>query len=74
VVWCGESREGVPWLSLDWIERGMNGRRVAQMREGFGTVLLLQTLPYDLGATVERKFAADGLHCRISFPLAANAW
>jgi PAS domain S-box-containing protein len=74
VVWCGESRQGAPWLSLDWIERGMNGRPVAQMREGFGTVLLLQTLPYDLGATVERKFAADGLHCRISFPLAANAW
>jgi hypothetical protein len=46
---------------------------VAQMREGFGTVLLLRTLPYDLGATVARTFAPPGFRCNISFPLATHA-
>jgi PAS domain S-box-containing protein len=73
VQWCRESRDGEPWLSLDWNESGMTGRPVALLREGFGTMLLQQTLAYDLGATVERTFAPDGFRCRISFPLAANA-
>jgi len=73
VSWRQQTRQGQAWLSLDWSESGMTGRRVAQMREGFGTVLLLRTLPYDLGATVARTFAPLGFHCNISFPLAANA-
>ncbi|HTO67625.1 MAG TPA: HWE histidine kinase domain-containing protein [Bradyrhizobium sp.] len=73
VSWRRETREDKAWLSLDWSESGMTGRRVAQMREGFGTVLLLRTLPYDLGATVARTFAPPGFRCNISFPLATNA-
>ena len=73
VFWRRETRQGEAWLSLDWSESGMTGRRVAQMREGFGTVLLLRTLPYDLGATVARTFAPPGLRCNISFPLATHA-
>jgi PAS domain S-box-containing protein len=73
VSWRRETRQEAEWLSLDWSESGMAGRRVAQAREGFGTVLLLRTLPYDLGATVERTFSPRGFRCNISFPLAANA-
>jgi PAS domain S-box-containing protein len=73
VFWRRETRHGQAWLSLDWSESGMTGRRVAQTREGFGTLLLLRTLPYDLGATVARTFAPSGFRCNISFPLAASA-
>jgi PAS domain S-box-containing protein len=73
VLWRRERRDGEPWLSLDWNESGMTGRPVTQMREGFGTVLLQRTLPYDLRATVAQTFAPDGLRCSISFPLATDA-
>jgi PAS domain S-box-containing protein len=73
VSWHRETRQGEAWLSLDWNESGMTGRQVAQMREGFGTVLLLRTLPYDLGAAVARTFAPPGFRCNISFPLATHA-
>jgi PAS domain S-box-containing protein len=73
VFWRRETRDGVPWLSLEWNESGMTGRPVVQMRDGFGTELLQRTLPYDLGATVTRTFAPDGLRCTICFRLAANA-
>jgi PAS domain S-box-containing protein len=73
VSWRRETRQEAEWLSLDWRESGMNGRRVTQAREGFGTVLLLRTLPYDLSATVEQTFAPLGFRCNISFPLATNA-
>jgi len=72
VVWCRQEKDGKPWLSLDWTESGMLGRPVAQFREGFGTMLLRQTLQYDVGATVISAFEPDGFRCNIAFPLPAD--
>lgn len=74
VCWRKEDEEGEPWLSLGWTESGMLGRPVVQARAGFGTLLLQETLQYDLGARVTRAFEPNGFRCTISFPLAANAF
>jgi PAS domain S-box-containing protein len=73
VRWLTEERRGEPWLSLEWKESGMGGRPVEQRREGFGTMLLRHTLPYDLRAEVTRAYEPGGFRCEIAFPLEARA-
>jgi PAS domain S-box-containing protein len=73
VRWWKEQRDSGPWLSLEWKESGMEGHTVEQGREGFGTVLLQQSLPYDLGAEVTRSFEPSGFRCTIGFPFEPNA-
>ena len=69
VRWLEEQRDGKVWLSLEWKESGMMGRRVEQRREGFGTILLRHTLRYDLGAEVTPVYEPSGFRCEIAFPL-----
>jgi PAS domain S-box-containing protein len=69
VRWLTEERNGEAWLSLEWRESGMAGRPVEQRREGFGTILLRHTLPYDLRAEVTRTYEPGGFRCAIVFPL-----
>jgi PAS domain S-box-containing protein len=73
VRWLKEQREGEAWLSFEWKESGMTGRPVRQGREGFGTILLRQTLRYDLGAEVARVYEPSGFRCEIAFPLIGDA-
>jgi PAS domain S-box-containing protein len=73
VRWAKELRDGQIWVSLEWKESGMHGRRVAQSREGFGSILLRQTLAYDLGAEVQRSYEPGGFCCEIAFPLEGRA-
>lgn len=73
VRWSTASRGDQTWLSLDWKESGLQGRPVEERRRGFGTVLLQETLQYDLGAVVERMFEPTGFHCGIAFPLGRHA-
>jgi two-component sensor histidine kinase len=73
VWWSKGERNGADWLFLHWKESGMAGLPVEQRREGFGTILLQQTLQYDLGAEVTRAFEPGGFRCEIAFPLTRNA-
>jgi len=73
VRWHRAEREGEPWLCLDWTESGLSIRPVEQKREGFGTILLQRTLPYEFGASVKRKFESGGFRCEIAVPFAAIA-
>ncbi len=72
VGWSKELRQDGDWLWLSWKESGMAGRPVEQSRQGFGTILLEQTLQYDLGAEVTRAFEFGGFRCEITFPLAES--
>jgi two-component sensor histidine kinase len=72
VWWSKEQRNGEDWLFLNWKESGMAGLAVEQRREGFGTILLQQTLQYDLDAEVTRAFEPSGFRCEIAFPLTRN--
>ena len=72
VRWRKEQRGSEAWLVLDWIESGMNGHPVKQRREGFGSILLRQTLAYDLGAEVALVYEPSGFCCQIALPLVAD--
>jgi PAS domain S-box-containing protein len=53
---------------LTWVESG--GPTVAApAHRGFGSVLIQQSIPYELGGTVDLGFAASGVHCTIVLPL-----
>ncbi|WP_162912892.1 HWE histidine kinase domain-containing protein [Rhodospirillaceae bacterium SYSU D60014] len=67
VTWrLRESRAGRR-LRLRWAERG--GPPVAvSCRRGFGSRLLEEALPYQLGGTVARDLRPDGLRCTIDLP------
>jgi PAS domain S-box-containing protein len=68
IAWRLEDVDSSTWLVLDWIETGMSGCVPGTQRVGFGTVLLEQMLPYDLGARVVSRFEPSGLRCEIRLP------
>jgi hypothetical protein len=43
----------------------------ATARPGYGTSVIRQLLPHQLGGAVELTFTADGVHCHLELPLAA---
>jgi PAS domain S-box-containing protein len=70
VQWSVERREQDDWLEFRWSESGVElGPEPQGRRIGFGTELVTRRVPYELGGTGEMNLAADGLQCRIAFPL-----
>jgi two-component sensor histidine kinase len=41
----------------------------APLEAGFGTNLLRDLIPHELGGTVDLSFAAEGLCCKIEVPV-----
>jgi two-component system, chemotaxis family, CheB/CheR fusion protein len=69
VVWNVQNRGRNRYVRLKWEERG--GPKVRPpTRRGFGTTLIKRTFEYELGGAAELLFAARGLRCRATFPLA----
>ncbi|WP_316232486.1 PAS domain S-box protein [Bradyrhizobium sp. SZCCHNR1051] len=68
IEWRLDKHDAVDWLVIDWTETGMSGRTLSAQRQGFGTVLLEQMLPYEVGARVVRRFEPSGLCCEIRLP------
>ena len=55
-------------LVIHWDETG--GPHVAEpSRRGYGTSVVRDLIPYEIGGTVDLKFAAEGLRCTIGIPL-----
>jgi len=56
-------------LCLSWRESG--GPMVAEpLHRGFGSTLIRESIPYELGGSVALEFAPSGVECTITFPLA----
>jgi two-component sensor histidine kinase len=55
-------------LTIEWRESG-GPAIVAPMQSGYGTNLIRGLIPHELGGTVDLEFTADGVNCRIEFPL-----
>jgi len=54
-------------LAIDWQEVG--GPLVAPpQRSGYGTSIVRELIPFELGGTVDLVFAADGVRCRLEIP------
>jgi two-component sensor histidine kinase len=61
---------GIPhqWLAIEWQET--NGPPVsAPSAPGYGTNIIRELLPYELGGTVELLLAPDGVQCRLQIPV-----
>lgn len=69
VTWEIAAREGKPHLVFDWVESGLSLDPQVPRRRGFGTVVLLEMMAYNLGAEVDLTIAADGLRYRMVLPL-----
>lgn len=68
VSWSVANSRKDPRLSIEWIETG--GPPVKPpTRRGLGTQLIERIVHYDLGANVQRDFHAEGVRCKIDFPL-----
>lgn len=61
------SRDAVGDLVIEWTESG--GPAVAlPARKGFGTTIIENSVPYDLGGRAEMHFYADGLQAKFVIP------
>ncbi len=54
-------------LLLDWTEEG-GPAVIAPRRRGFGSTIIEQSIPFDLGGTVETGFPVTGFHAHLRIP------
>jgi len=54
-------------LIIEWRERG-GPQIAAPTQSGYGTSLIRDLIPHELGGTVDLVFASDGVRCRIEIP------
>ena len=56
------------WLSVLWEETG--GPKVKpQSRPGYGTSVICDLIPYELGGTVDLAYAPEGVRCALEIPV-----
>jgi PAS domain S-box-containing protein len=55
------------WLCIQWEERG-GPRVVPPTRSGFGTSVVRELIPYELGGTVELVHPPEGVRCKAEIP------
>src|SRR5262245_45679574 len=71
VCWDLNSNGHATKLVFAWREFG--GPPVAfEAKSGYGTRLIRGLVPHELGGTVDLEIAADGVDCRIEFPLSSE--
>lgn len=69
VSWTTSMHGVERWFDFLWAETGYAVRPSTSGRKGFGTELITRRVPYELQGEGRLDFEADGLRCRISFPL-----
>jgi len=68
VTWDAPSDTSVAGLTIEWREIG--GPPVTNpARFGFGSNLIRELIPHELGGTVELAFNPDGVYCQMKVPL-----
>ncbi|MET4898775.1 GAF domain-containing protein [Sphingomonadaceae bacterium jetA1] len=61
--------DGQRELIVKWDETGVPAVPVPPVRQGFGTELIREALPYGLGARTQFEFRGGGVLCTISLPM-----
>jgi NO-binding membrane sensor protein with MHYT domain/two-component sensor histidine kinase len=56
-----------PELSIEWQESG-GPPAVIPAREGYGTNVIRNLIPYELGGTVDLAYTSGGIRCKIGIP------
>jgi two-component sensor histidine kinase len=66
---CSRNGTAAPMLSITW--REIAGPPItAPVQSGFGTSLIRDLIPHEIGGTVDLAFKPEGAFCKIEFPLA----
>src|SRR5262245_17989277 len=65
--WRWHRNGGPPRLLIDWKEIG-GPPVVAPKRSGYGTCVIREVIPFELGGAVDLAFASDGVRCRLDIP------
>jgi two-component sensor histidine kinase len=65
---CRSNGSSQEVLTIRWQEIGGPPVR-APTRRGYGTSVISDLIPYELGGTVNIDYVPDGVHCRIELPL-----
>jgi two-component sensor histidine kinase len=68
ISWQVHKRRGEKWLEFVWDERGVEIDDT-NPSPGFGTELITQRVPYELGGDSVMTFRKDGMTATIRFPL-----
>src|SRR5262249_33650579 len=68
VCWSfGRNGHAETCLCLQWQESG-GPPVVPPTRSGFGTSVVRELVPYELGGTVDLAYRHDGIHCELQIP------
>ncbi|GAA4218198.1 hypothetical protein GCM10022253_18400 [Sphingomonas endophytica] len=62
-------KDGKKGVRLTWTEKGVPALAISPCRQGFGTELICEALPYQYGAETQLTFAGGGVRCAIALPL-----
>jgi PAS domain S-box-containing protein len=65
--WSWLQNGGQSRLAIDWKETG-GPSVVVPSRSGYGTCVVRELIPFELGGTVDLAFARDGFQCRLEIP------
>ena len=71
VSWSVANSRKDPQVSIEWI-KPVDRRSNPPTRRGFGSQLIERIVNYELQAKVQRDFHAQGVRCKIEFPLTAK--
>jgi two-component system CheB/CheR fusion protein len=69
VSWRVTTKDGDPWLAIDWKESGVPAVLTEPERFGFGREMIENALPYEFAAETSLRFAPGGVRCKIDVPL-----
>jgi two-component sensor histidine kinase len=67
VRWQWLQNESLDRLLIEWQETG-GPPALAPSRSGFGTSIIRELIPFELGGLTELSFAPEGTRCRVEIP------
>ena len=69
IGWSTEQGADGAAVRLTWVEKGVPVVSISPCRQGFGTELICEALPYQYGAETQLTFVGGGVRCEIVLPL-----
>jgi two-component sensor histidine kinase len=69
VSWDCAGADAAAFLAITWRELGGLAPIATAVQSGYGSGLIRDLIPHELGGTVELTFPPDGAVCRIEIPL-----
>jgi hypothetical protein len=72
VSWNRAGADAAAILTITWRELGGPPINGTPVQSGYGSSLVRDLIPHELGGTVDLKFPSDGVCCEIEIPLGGD--